>query len=154
MRTPSRREATSPAPASMRSWAEVLDTFICAVSARSSTLRSPCASRSSSSSRAGLASALPTRANCPNRAILRSCSLTAGIPPMYFGLLYHGRRAGHAEPGTREPLPAGGSVSYARDHLVPLVDEGLGNSAYLADLGDGRALAVDASRDLRALREA
>jgi hydroxyacylglutathione hydrolase len=45
-------------------------------------------------------------------------------------------------------------VSYARDHLVPLVDEGLGNSAYLADLGDGRALAVDASRDLRALREA
>ena len=27
--------------------------------------------------------------------------------------------------------------------LVPLVDEGLGNSAYLVDLGDGRALAVD-----------
>jgi hydroxyacylglutathione hydrolase len=45
-------------------------------------------------------------------------------------------------------------VSYARDHLVPLVDEGLGNSAYLACLGGGRALAVDASRDLRALREA
>jgi len=45
-------------------------------------------------------------------------------------------------------------VSYARDHLIPLVDEGLGNSAYLAGLGDGRALAVDASRDLRALHEA
>jgi rhodanese-related sulfurtransferase/glyoxylase-like metal-dependent hydrolase (beta-lactamase superfamily II) len=45
-------------------------------------------------------------------------------------------------------------VSYARDHLIPLVDEGLGNSAYLAGLGDGRALAVDASRDLRALRRA
>ncbi|HEY2266539.1 MAG TPA: MBL fold metallo-hydrolase [Streptosporangiaceae bacterium] len=45
-------------------------------------------------------------------------------------------------------------MSYARDHLVPLVDEGLGNTAYLADLGDGRALAVDASRDLRALRQA
>jgi hydroxyacylglutathione hydrolase len=45
-------------------------------------------------------------------------------------------------------------VSYARDHLVPLVDEGLGNTAYLAGLGDGRALAVDASRDLRALRAA
>jgi hydroxyacylglutathione hydrolase len=45
-------------------------------------------------------------------------------------------------------------VSYARDHLIPLTDEGLGNTAYLADLGDGRALAVDASRDLRALREA
>jgi glyoxylase-like metal-dependent hydrolase (beta-lactamase superfamily II)/rhodanese-related sulfurtransferase len=36
--------------------------------------------------------------------------------------------------------------------LVPLVDEGLGNSAYLVDLGDGRALAIDPSRDLRALR--
>jgi len=37
--------------------------------------------------------------------------------------------------------------------VVSVVDEGLGNSAYLVDLGDGRALAVDASRDLRALRE-
>ena len=36
--------------------------------------------------------------------------------------------------------------------VIPLVDEGLGNSSYLVDLGDGRALAVDASRDLRALR--
>src|SRR5919199_4256623 len=38
--------------------------------------------------------------------------------------------------------------------LVPVVDEGLGNSAYLFDLGDGRALAVDPPRDLRALRAA
>jgi len=38
--------------------------------------------------------------------------------------------------------------------LVPLVDEGLGNSAYLVDLGDGRALVVDVSRDLRAVYEA
>jgi hydroxyacylglutathione hydrolase len=38
--------------------------------------------------------------------------------------------------------------------LIPLVDEGLGNSAYLVDLGDGRALAVDVSRDLRAVRAA
>lgn len=38
--------------------------------------------------------------------------------------------------------------------VVPVVDEGLGNSTYLVDLGDGRALAVDASRDLRALRQA
>ena len=45
-------------------------------------------------------------------------------------------------------------MSFTDDHLIPLVDEGLGNSAYLADLGDGRALAVDAPRDLRALREA
>ncbi|MET8622793.1 MBL fold metallo-hydrolase [Kitasatospora sp. NPDC004669] len=45
-------------------------------------------------------------------------------------------------------------MDFADEHLVPLVDEGLGNSAYLVDLGDGRALAVDASRDLRALRAA
>jgi hydroxyacylglutathione hydrolase len=30
---------------------------------------------------------------------------------------------------------------------IALVDEGLGNSSYLADLGDGRALAVDPARD-------
>jgi hydroxyacylglutathione hydrolase len=36
--------------------------------------------------------------------------------------------------------------------VVPVVDEGLGNSAFLVDLADGRGLAVDASRDLRALR--
>ncbi|MGW7450031.1 hypothetical protein [Streptomyces sp. NPDC054787] len=34
------------------------------------------------------------------------------------------------------------------------MDQGLGNSGHLVDLGDGRALAVDASRDLRALRAA
>jgi hydroxyacylglutathione hydrolase len=38
--------------------------------------------------------------------------------------------------------------------IIPVVDEGLGNSAYLVDIGDGRALAVDASRDLRAMRDA
>jgi glyoxylase-like metal-dependent hydrolase (beta-lactamase superfamily II)/rhodanese-related sulfurtransferase len=37
--------------------------------------------------------------------------------------------------------------------LHALVDEGLGNTAYLVDLGDGSGLAVDASRDLRALEE-
>lgn len=36
--------------------------------------------------------------------------------------------------------------------VVPVVDEGLGNSAYLVDLTDGRALAVDVSRDLRTMR--
>ncbi|MEU9244481.1 rhodanese-like domain-containing protein [Streptomyces sp. NPDC048385] len=45
-------------------------------------------------------------------------------------------------------------MGFADDHLIPLIDAGLGNSAYLVDLGDGRALAVDASRDVRALREA
>ncbi|HEX6578261.1 MAG TPA: rhodanese-like domain-containing protein [Jiangellaceae bacterium] len=38
--------------------------------------------------------------------------------------------------------------------VTVLVDEGLGNSAFLVDVGDGRALAVDPSRDLRALRAA
>ena len=39
------------------------------------------------------------------------------------------------------------------DEIVTVVqDEGLGNSAHLVDLGDGRALAVDPCRDLRALR--
>ncbi|GGP00890.1 MBL fold metallo-hydrolase [Wenjunlia tyrosinilytica] len=45
-------------------------------------------------------------------------------------------------------------MGFTDEHLVPLVDDGLGNSAYLVGLGDGRALAVDASRDLRALRAA
>ncbi|GGS28808.1 MBL fold metallo-hydrolase [Actinokineospora fastidiosa] len=38
--------------------------------------------------------------------------------------------------------------------VVPLVDEGLGNSAYLVDLGDGRALVVDVSLDLRPVSSA
>ena len=45
-------------------------------------------------------------------------------------------------------------MSFAEDRLIPLVDDGLGNSAYLVDLGDGRALALDVSRDLRAVRHA
>jgi glyoxylase-like metal-dependent hydrolase (beta-lactamase superfamily II)/rhodanese-related sulfurtransferase len=40
----------------------------------------------------------------------------------------------------------------AETAVVPVVDAGLGNSAYIVDLGDGRALAVDVSRDLRAVR--
>ena len=38
------------------------------------------------------------------------------------------------------------------DIVTPIVDQGLGNSSYLVDLGDGRALAVDACLDLRGLR--
>ncbi len=40
------------------------------------------------------------------------------------------------------------------EELFSLVNEGLGNSAYLLDLGDGRGLAVDPPLDLRALRGA
>jgi glyoxylase-like metal-dependent hydrolase (beta-lactamase superfamily II) len=45
-------------------------------------------------------------------------------------------------------------MSIEPDALIAVIDEGLGNSAYLLDLGDGRALAVDPPRDLRALRAA
>jgi glyoxylase-like metal-dependent hydrolase (beta-lactamase superfamily II) len=38
------------------------------------------------------------------------------------------------------------------ESLVPTVDEGMGNSAYVLDVGDGRALAVDPSLDLRGVR--
>ena len=40
----------------------------------------------------------------------------------------------------------------ANQIVTTVRDEGLGNSSYLVDLGDGRAMAVDACRDLRALR--
>jgi hydroxyacylglutathione hydrolase len=43
---------------------------------------------------------------------------------------------------------------HVQDRLIPVVDEGLGNSAYMLDLGDGRALAVDPSLDLRAVDRA
>lgn len=38
--------------------------------------------------------------------------------------------------------------------VIPLIDEGLGNSAYLIDLGDARALVVDPTRDLRQIDDA
>lgn len=45
-------------------------------------------------------------------------------------------------------------MSFSDHDLTPLVDEGLGNISYLVDLGDGRALAVDSPRELRAVRVA
>ena len=38
--------------------------------------------------------------------------------------------------------------------LVPVIDDGLGNTTWIVELGDGRALVVDASRDLRAVHTA
>jgi glyoxylase-like metal-dependent hydrolase (beta-lactamase superfamily II) len=38
--------------------------------------------------------------------------------------------------------------------LIPVVDDGLGNTTWMVGLGDGRALVVDASRDLRAVHAA
>lgn len=37
-------------------------------------------------------------------------------------------------------------------HLVPVIDEGLGNSTYLVDIGRGKALVMDPERDLRQVR--
>src|SRR5919198_1418145 len=45
----------------------------------------------------------------------------------------------------RPRLPARAQMT----EIHALVDEGLGNSSYLVDLGDGRALAVDPARDPR-----
>jgi len=39
------------------------------------------------------------------------------------------------------------AVKVDSSEIVPLVDEGLGNSSYLVSLGDGRALVVDPRRD-------
>lgn len=40
----------------------------------------------------------------------------------------------------------------AKLDLIPVIDEGLGNSTYLLDLGDGRALVMDPERDVREVR--
>jgi hydroxyacylglutathione hydrolase len=40
----------------------------------------------------------------------------------------------------------------AKLDLIPVIDEGLGNSTYLLDLGAGRALVIDPERDLREVR--
>ena len=42
---------------------------------------------------------------------------------------------------------SGRAVKVDSSEIVPLVDEGLGNSSYLVALGDGRALVVDPRRD-------
>ncbi len=42
---------------------------------------------------------------------------------------------------------SGLAVKVDSPEIVPLVDEGLGNSSYLVSLGDGRALVVDPRRD-------
>ncbi|WP_280339615.1 MBL fold metallo-hydrolase [Nocardia neocaledoniensis] len=36
--------------------------------------------------------------------------------------------------------------------LIPVIDEGLGNSTYLLGLGDGRAMVIDPERDVRRVR--
>ena len=52
----------------------------------------------------------------------------------------------------RSARPSRSRPPVVDNHVITVPDSGLGNSAYLVDLGEGRAIAVDASRDLRALR--
>jgi hydroxyacylglutathione hydrolase len=55
------------------------------------------------------------------------------------------------EPTTTEPTMS--ETTTVSDGLVQVVaDEGLGNCAYVVDLGDGGALVVDPPRDQRAVR--
>lgn len=57
--------------------------------------------------------------------------------------------------GTQGLAPIGRILAIvASVEVVPIVDDGMGNSAYLVDLGDGRGLAIDVSIDLRAVRVA
>src|SRR5260370_9473409 len=63
-------------------------------------------------------------------------------------------RSGSGRGCAGPPGDAEGRPAVTGTLIVPVVDEGLGNSAYLVDLGDGRALAVDVPRDLRAARAA
>src|SRR5215207_4683816 len=139
MRLPSRRAMTSPASRSVRSCADVLPTVAPAVAARTSTLRSAWASRSSSCRRSGLPSAWPTRANAWYIAALSAFAAEAVVVVC-------------SSPTTssyRSNVLWNSRVRSRSMEPVPVVDEGLGNSSYLLDLGDGRAAVVDPERDPR-----
>src|SRR6266567_9209180 len=132
IRVPSRREVTSPAACSARTWAEVLPTGIPAAAASASTLRSAWISRSSSFRRAGLPSALPTRANWPSRAVFLSvdtcssllfkCTLDYWNParfgPRSASMRAAGRHQADSVPGMRQ-------TGDAMTRIWPLPCEGL-----------------------------
>src|ERR671912_2229079 len=50
-------------------------------------------------------------------------------------------------PGRHRHLTTDPSEEPAMPTIHPIVDEGLGNSAYVVELGDGRALVMDPARD-------
>src|SRR4029453_15739118 len=50
-------------------------------------------------------------------------------------------------PGRHQHLTTDQPRSSAMAAIHPVGDEGLGNSAYLVELGDGRALVIDPARD-------
>src|SRR6478735_1468271 len=164
MRLPSRRVRTRRARSSCcRCW-EVLATLCPISTAISSTGRSPWASTSTISARRPLASALAALASPSNSALFAARSPIPGTPRS--GQLFKkiidnlstvthyssvhlsslGGGKGHASGCASGPMSG--------PLVVPVVDEGLGNSTYLLDLGGGRGLVVDPSRDLRAVRAA
>src|SRR6202022_4137313 len=54
----------------------------------------------------------------------------------------------HPDRGPQAGVPMSGlAVEVESPRIMPLVDEGLGNSSYLVPLGDGRALVLDPSRN-------
>src|SRR5258708_31870239 len=159
MRVPTRRQVTRLAACSARTWAEVLPTGMPADGASASTLRSAWMSRSSNCRRAGLPSALPTRANWVSSAVLRSvdtgrillfkCALeylnSAQAPLLSRFRIEAGgvRKAVACRPGG--PQTGGDAMT----RIWPLLHEGLGNNSYLAEVAEGLALAVDPGRDPR-----
>src|SRR5258708_2498225 len=154
---PSRRQVRRPAACSARTWAEVLPTGIPAAAASASTLRSAWMSRSSSCSRAGLPSALPTRANWASSAVLRSVDIGSillfkspldNVNSAWLLASCPGTRAGEHRAGSVPPGHAAGRRD-AMTRIWPLTHEGLGNSSYLAEVAHGLALAVDPGRDPR-----
>src|SRR5260370_24648486 len=142
MRVRSRRQVTRRAACSARTWAEVLPTGMPADAASASTLRSAWMSRSSNCRRAGLPSALPTRANWVSSAVLRSvdtgrillfkCALeylnSAQAPLLSRFRIEAGgvRKAVACPPGG--PPTGGGAVN----PILPLAHEGAGHKPYLA----------------------
>lgn len=54
--------------------------------------------------------------------------------------------------GVRLPVPGQENLMEPTVAVVPVVDEALGNSSYLVDLGDERALVVDPPQDLHGVR--
>src|SRR5262245_21224 len=135
MRVPSRRVDTRPAVASARRWNEVLATDCPISPARSSTWRSPWARTSISSARRPLAIALATSAKPSYSASLRARS---PITPLVFKESLDNLR--------RWTRLFKNFLEDVRMHVHAFVDEGLGHSSYLVDLGDGTAALVDPPR--------
>src|SRR5438128_643787 len=66
---------------------------------------------------------------------------------------YPGRAKGNVALGPGPTLIPVEQVSAAIAGIHPFVDEGLGNSSYLVEIGDRRALVIDPPRDFAPYRQ-